>query len=144
MNYICVVMKKYNQLSCEQRYTISCLLKQNKAEPLAQQAINRLKYLKRSNRIHSITTDNGSELNALKKIERALKIKVYFAKSYCSLDKPHIEHLNKLIRQYFPKSSYFCNLTDEQVKSVEWKLNNRPRRKLKFYTRFERFHLNLY
>lgn len=123
---------------------IERLCQGKKAEPLAKQAINRLKYLKRSNKIHTITTDNGSEFTAFKKIERVLKIKVYFAKPYCSSDKPHIEHLNKLIRQYIPKSSSFSNLTDEQIKSVEWKLNKRPRKKLKFYTPFERFHLNLH
>lgn len=114
-----------------------------KAEPLAKEAIKRLKYLTQTNRILSITTDNGLEFTAFKKIERALKIKVYFAKPYCSSDKPHIEYLNKLIRQYIPKGASFKELTDEMIQDIEWKLNKRPREKLNFYSPYERFQLNL-
>ncbi len=85
---------------------------------MAKQVINRFKYLTRSNRIHSITTDNGSKFTAFKKIEKALKIKVYFAKPYCSSDKPHIEHLNKLIRQCMRKNNCFTKLTDRKTRSL--------------------------
>lgn len=113
-----------------------------KAKPLAKLAIKRLRHLNRNNKIRSITTDNGAEFTAFKKIECALKIKVYFAKPYCSSDKPHIEYLNKLIRQYIPKGSSFKNLTDEDIKQIEHKLNNRPREKLNFKTPRECFLLS--
>ena len=61
--------------------------------------VNRsLAYFKRMGVLHSITTDNGSEFMAFGSIERALCVPVFFAKPYCSTDKPHVELLNKFIR----------------------------------------------
>ncbi|MDF1713406.1 MAG: IS30 family transposase, partial [Akkermansiaceae bacterium] len=39
-----------------------------------------------------------------------------------------------LIRQYFPKKTDFSNLTEEEVKIVQDKLNRRPRKCLDFQT----------
>ncbi|MDF1712263.1 MAG: IS30 family transposase, partial [Akkermansiaceae bacterium] len=41
---------------------------------------------------------------------------------------------NGLIRQYFPKKTDFSNLTEEEVKIVQDKLNRRPRKCLDFQT----------
>ncbi|SJZ91265.1 IS30 family transposase, partial [Porphyromonas circumdentaria] len=87
---------------------------------------------KRMGLLHSITTDNGAEFMAFSSIERALKIPVFFAKPYCSTDKPHIEHLNKLIRQYIPKGTSFSEISKLQIKTIQSLLNNRPRKKLNF------------
>ena len=42
------------------------------------------------------------------------------------------ENLNGLVRQYIPKSSDFSDYTDEQIKEIEIKLNNRPRKRYQF------------
>lgn len=41
-----------------------------------------------------------------------------------------IEHANALIWQYLPKHSSFDGLTKGDLKEIEWRLNNRPRKKL--------------
>lgn len=82
----------------------------------------------------TITTDNGSEFAAHKKIAKALDTIVYFADSYASWQKGAIENSNKLIRQYIPKGTDFRELTDEFIKSVQYKINRRPRKKLNFST----------
>lgn len=41
---------------------------------------------------------------------------------------------NGLIRQFFPKHSKFATITDEQIKHVQDKLNNRPRKSLNYKT----------
>ena len=55
---------------------------------------------------------------------------VYFARPYRSNDKSHIEHSNALIRQYLPRHSSFDGLTKGELKEIESRLNNRPRKKL--------------
>ena len=44
------------------------------------------------------------------------------------------ENTNGPIRQYFPKHKKFDMITDEQIKIVEDKLNNRPRKTLGYQT----------
>lgn len=84
--------------------------------------------------LHSITTDNGSEFTKFKTIERSLKTPIYFAHPYQSWDKPHIEYLNKLLRQFIPKSSTFEDLTDADLRRFQNLLNNRPRKNLNYKT----------
>jgi IS30 family transposase len=45
-----------------------------------------------------------------------------------------------LIRHYFTKGSSLEDITDEQIKAVANKLNNRPRKILGFNTPFEVFY----
>ena len=109
-----------------------------KAKPLAKVVIRLLygyrKYLK------TITTDNGSEFAAHLDITAGLsvrgqpKITVFFADSYCSWQKGAVENVNKLIRQYIPKKSNFNDFSDQYIKNVAKKLNNRPRKRLGFST----------
>ncbi len=91
-------------------------------------------YYKKMGLLHSITTDNGSEFAKFKTIERSLKTPVYFAHPYQSWDKPHIEYLNKLLRQFIPKSSTFEDLTDADLRRFQNLLNNRPRKNLNYKT----------
>ena len=75
------------------------------------------------------------------KLKRLLKYP--YTRPYTSTDKPHIEHLNALIRQYIPKGSSFINITHKQFSNIQNKLNHRPRKKLEYRTPFEGFFLNL-
>ncbi|MFC2771137.1 MAG: hypothetical protein ACFN4F_03450, partial [Porphyromonas endodontalis] len=47
-----------------------------------------------------------------------LRVPVFFAKPYCSTDKPHVELLNKLIRQYIPKGTSFKDIDDKQIRNI--------------------------
>ena len=44
------------------------------------------------------------------------------------------ENTNGLIRGYFPKGTNFNNVTENQLKEVQEKLNNRPRKIIKYKT----------
>jgi transposase for insertion sequence element IS4351 len=114
-----------------------------KAKPIARAVNCRLAFLKRRGQLYSITTDNSPEFSAFRSIERGSGVLVYFARPYRSTDKPHIEHANALIRQYLPKHSSFDGLTKGDLKEIEWRLNNRPRKKLDCRTPHEVFYLNL-
>lgn len=87
----------------------------------------------------TITTDNGSEFSRHDTIAKALRTTVYFADSYSSWQKGAIENTNKLVRQYIPKGTDFTELTDEFIRSVQHKLNRRPRKKLNFSTPKDEF-----
>lgn len=75
---------------------------------------------------------NLAEFMAFRSIERVLRISVFFAKPYCSTDKPHVELLNKLIRQYIPKGTSFKDIDDKQIRNIRRLLNHRPGKSLDF------------
>jgi IS30 family transposase len=84
--------------------------------------------------LHTITSDNGKEFANHKHIAKALNINYYFANPYHSWERGANENLNGLIRQYFPKKSEFKNITNAEIKNVETKLNNRPRKRFGYQT----------
>ena len=106
-------------------------------EGVAEAAISLLWPYKKN--VHTITTDNGSEFRAHRKIAEELNTEVYFADAYASWQKGAIENTNKLIRQYIPKGTDFNQLTDDIIHSVQLKINRRPREKLNFSTPKDEF-----
>ena len=87
------------------RYTIICKLKNLKAEDTARAAVRALKAHK--DRVHTITMDNDKESYRHTKIVKALAAETYFCRPYHSWEKGLNENTNGLIRQYFPKQTYF-------------------------------------
>ena len=81
------------------------------------------------------TLDNGSEHVSHKEFG----IQAYFADPYSAFQRGGNENCNLWIRYYFPKGTDFATITDEELKDVEWELNNRPRKRLKFKTPQEVF-----
>jgi IS30 family transposase len=59
---------------------------------------------------------------------------VYFAYPYHSWERGTNENTNGLLRQYFPKKYDFNLITEKDLQYVVRKLNNRPRKRLKFST----------
>lgn len=82
--------------------------------------------------VHTITTDNGGEFAEHLEIAEKLAANIYFAHPYCSWEKGAIENANKLIRQYVKKNVNINDLTKEQLTEYQYKINNRPRKKLGF------------
>ena len=102
-----------------------------------------------SNGAFTVTTDNGTEFTDHKMIAKKLNIKYYFAHPYASYERGSIENLNGLVRQYIPKGTDFANVSQNEIKIIESKLNRRPRKVLGFlspiqYTRnVRKSHLKL-
>ena len=82
--------------------------------------------------VHSVTSDNGTEFAEHQKIAKKLKADFYFAHPYSSWERGLSEYTNKLIRQYIPKKSVFEDYDDSYIADVQFKINRRPREKLKF------------
>jgi IS30 family transposase len=87
----------------------------------------------------STTLDNGSENTKHTEVKIDLGVQAYFADTYASWQRGGNENCNLWIRYYFPKGTDFSTITDEELKDVEWELNNRPRKRLKFKTPQEVF-----
>ncbi len=126
-------------LTINDRLTSFCwieLLKGRNAKELADAAVRRLLPLKEH--IRTITSDNGKEFAEHKNIAEKLGVDFFFAHPYHSWERGANENTNGLIRQYIPKGSSFENLTDDYIRLIERKLNNRPREKLGVLTPNER------
>ncbi len=107
-------------------YTVIVRLSGKHAQPLAEAAVQGMQDI--ADKVHTITFDNGLEFAQHEQIARQLAAKIYFAHPYCSWERGTNENTNGLIRQYFPRGTDFNTVTDEQVKFVMDRLNNRPRK----------------
>ena len=91
------------------------------------------------NHVHTITGDNGTEFAHHQTIAKMLKTQFFFTHPYSSWEKGLIENTNKLVRQYIPKKTNFNTLNEQQIKEIQHKINNRPRKNLNFYSPKETF-----
>lgn len=100
----------------------------------ADEVINKMKKIKNiikidlNNIIKSISTDNGSEFSAWKKIEKILKATVYFCHPYCSGEKGTNEKHNGMIRYFIPKGDLIENYSNKEINDIASWMNNYPRK----------------
>jgi len=93
-----------------------------------------MKELLRNFKIRTITSDNGLEFSRHENIARKLKAKFFFADPYSSWQRGLNEHTNGLLRQYYPKRTYFNSKTLKNLDEVVQEINDRPRKVLGFKT----------
>ena len=84
--------------------------------------------------VKSTTYDNGLEFAGHKEVNNVINMNSYFCEPYHSWEKGTIENRNGVIRYYFPKGTDFSKITEEQIKYVQDKINNRPMKLLGFKT----------
>jgi IS30 family transposase len=92
--------------------------------------------------IKTMTYDNGTEMADHKWLSNNTGIKVYFANPYASWERGTNENTNGLIRRFLPKKTDFKIIDNKQLKMIQYKLNNRPRKVLGFKTPKEVFEIN--
>lgn len=78
--------------------------------------------------------NNGKEFAYHEKISASLECDFYFAHPYHSWERGLNENTNGLLRQYFPKSTDFKKVSQQEVAQSVEQLNNRPRKTLAFKT----------
>ena len=81
----------------------------------------------------TLTYDQGKEMSEHKQFTIDTGIQVFFANPASPWERGTNENTNGLIRQYFPKGTDFSQVTEDEIKIVQRKLNNRPRKALNFY-----------
>jgi IS30 family transposase len=84
--------------------------------------------------VKSTTYDNGLEFAGHTEVSNVYDMQDYFCEPYHSWEKGTIENRNGVIRYYFPKGTDFSKITEEQIKYVQDKINNRPMKLLGFKT----------
>lgn len=87
--------------------------------------------------VNTLTLDNDIVFRKHEELSRILGVPVYFCHPYHSWEKGGVENSNKLIRQYIPKGSDISRYEDAYIQLIQDKLNNRPRKCLKYKTPLE-------
>jgi transposase, IS30 family len=132
--------KKGGILSLVERRSRLCLLQKvttKSAQTVAEAICTSLLPVK--DKVFTITSDNGIEFTRHQTIAKTLDADFFFADPYSSWQRGTNENTNGLVRQYFPKKSDFSVLSDTDIKHVNDRLNDRPRKALAFRTPNEIF-----
>lgn len=118
------------------RYTLIIGLKNRTTKSVTRAFAKELNRF--SNQItKTMTYDNGTEMADHKWLSENTKMDIYFANPYASWERGTNENTNGLIRRYLPKKTDFKSVDYRQLKSIQSKLNNRPRKVLGFKTPLE-------
>jgi IS30 family transposase len=114
-------------------YLIAFLLPKMRATLLTSLAFRYFRRLSKKKR-KTFTLDNGPEFSDWECLEKKTGAIVYFAYPYHFWERGRNENVNGLLRQYFPRSLDFNLITPEELAAVVRRLNDRPRKRLKFKT----------
>jgi IS30 family transposase len=82
----------------------------------------------------SLTWDRGLEMAKHKAFTVATDVQVYFCDPQSPWQRGTNENTNLLLRQYFPRGTDLAPITQAQLDQVELRLNQRPRKTLRFQT----------
>lgn len=85
----------------------------------------------------TITFDNGQENRYHHRLHEALGVQTYFCNPYSSWEKGSVENAVGLTRRVWPKKTDYALISDEQIATLEYRLNTRPRKRLGYLTPFE-------
>lgn len=84
--------------------------------------------------INTLTLDNDIIFRKHNELSKILGVPVYFCHPYHSWEKGGVENTNKLIRRYIPKGCDISKYPDEYIQKIQDKLNDRPRKCLRYKT----------
>ena len=82
----------------------------------------------------SLTWDRGLEMAKHKEFTVATNVQVYFCDPQSPWQRGSNENTNLLLRQYFPRGTDLSGYSQAQLNHVALRLNQRPRKTLKFQT----------
>lgn len=120
------------------RYVMLVKVSDKKTETVVKALIKQSKKLPKE-LYKSLTWDRGSELSGHKAFTIATDIKVYFCDPKSPWQRGTNENTNRLLRQYFAKSTDLSIHSQAQLNKVAHQLNERPRKTLNYETPADRF-----
>ncbi len=119
-------------------YLLADKLIEAKAKNVKEATIRKFLKLPKRKRF-SITYDNGGEFAEYELTGRQTETQIYFAYPYHSWERGTNENTNGLIRQFYPKKTPFKNIAQKQLDYVVSLINNRPRKRLNYFSPKEVF-----
>jgi IS30 family transposase len=82
----------------------------------------------------TLTFDNDKAFSCHEEVAIRMNVKTFFTRPYTSQDKGTVENRIGVIRRFLPKKTNLNFVTDEMIKEIETKINNRPVRKFNYIT----------
>ena len=122
-------------------YAVMTKVEKKTSELVSSAIVDKLQPL--AARVKTLTFDNGKEFAGHAQIDQQLQSTAYFARPFASWERGSNENLNGLLRQYVPKKRAMSTVSDEEIRMIQNRLNNRPRKRLGFKTPAEVFHQSL-
>ena len=111
------------------RFLMLVPLKTKKSNEVREAFAQKMKILPEQLR-QTLTYDQGTEMTQHRLFTEETQIKVYFAHPKSPWERGTNENTNGLIRQFFPTSTDFTQVSLKEIKEVEYLLNDRPRKVL--------------
>lgn len=87
----------------------------------------------------TLTYDQGSEMALHKELARRLRINIYFCDAHSPWQRGSNESANGIVREFLPKGIDLSPFTEEDLRKVEFVMNNTPRNILGYRTPAEIF-----
>ena len=82
----------------------------------------------------TLTYDQGSEMALHKTLAKRLRMDDFFCDAYKPWQRGSNENANGIIREFLPKGIDLSPFTDDDLRNIEFVMNNTPRKILGFYT----------
>jgi len=115
------------------RYTILGILDNKTAVEKTNSVINDLSSFPKPF-LKTLTSDNGKENSYCQLTKSVLEIEVYKTTPYHSWEKGTVENTIGRLRRHLPKEQTLTGLTEEYLQQIQDRMNNTPRKCLKFKT----------
>ena len=122
-------------------YAVMAKVEKKTSELVSSAIVDKLQPM--AARVKTLTFDNGKEFAGHAHIDQQLQSTAYFARPFASWERGSNENLNGLLRQYVPKKRAMSTVSDEEIRMIQNRLNNRPRKRLGFKTPAEVLHQSL-
>ena len=120
------------------KYLLAGLAKNKTMEEINRVTLKLFEPIESTSR-KTMTFDNGREFCGHEKLSERLQIDTFFANPYHSWERGLNEHTNGLIREFYPKSTNFRIVKEEDFQKVVNLINHRPRKSLDYRTPYEVF-----
>ena len=93
--------------------------------------------------IKSITIDNGLLIQKMGIIAKQFNFKVHYCQPYSSFQRGTNENINGIVRRWYKKGTDFSLVSEDKIKTLEWKVNNMPRKMFGYKTAYQMYQGNI-
>ena len=92
--------------------------------------------------VKSITVDNGLEFQMMGITAKQFNFKVYYCQPYSSFQRGSNENIKGIVRRWYKKGTDFSLVSEDKIKTIEWKVNNMPRKMFGYKTAYQIYQEN--